>query len=74
MNKALANSSLGQQLALLCAGLCLLVSLAVITLAGIGGQHLLEEQQEQYGTALARQIALRVSSAMESGDLRTLFR
>ncbi|NND66405.1 MAG: hypothetical protein HKN19_02350 [Halioglobus sp.] len=69
MNKALANSSLGQQLALLCAGLCLLVSLAVITLAGIGGQHLLEQQQAQYGRALARQVALRVSSAMENGDI-----
>ncbi len=69
VNKALANSSLGQQLALMCAGLCLVVSVAVITLAAIGGQHLLEEQQEQYGTALARQVALRVSSAMENGDM-----
>lgn len=69
MNKALANSSLGQQLALLCAGLCLVASLAVITLAAIGGQHLLEQQQAQYGRALARQVALRVSSAMENGDL-----
>ncbi len=69
MNKVFANSSLARQLALLCAGLCLCVSLAIIALAAIGGQHLLQEQQEQYGMALARQVALRISSAMENGDL-----
>jgi uncharacterized membrane protein affecting hemolysin expression len=65
----LQNSSIGQQLALLAAGLCLLVSLALVTLAAISTRHMQLQQQEEYGSALARQIATRISTALETGDL-----
>lgn len=65
----LENSSLGQQLALVTAGLCLLVSLALVTLAAISTRHMQLQQQEAYGSALASQIATRISAALETGDL-----
>ncbi|MEE4145678.1 MAG: hypothetical protein V2I26_12815 [Halieaceae bacterium] len=69
MKNPLQNSSIGQQLALLAAGLCLLVSLALVTLAAISTRHMQLQQQEEYGSALARQIATRISTALETGDL-----
>jgi uncharacterized membrane protein affecting hemolysin expression len=63
------NSSLGQQLALVTAALCLLVSLALVTLAAISSRHMQLQQQQEYGSALAHQIARRISAAMETGDL-----
>ena len=63
------NTSLGQQLALLTAGLCLLVSLALVALGAISSRHMQLQQQEEYGTALAHQIARRISTGLESGDL-----
>jgi len=56
-------------LALLTSILCLLVSLALVALAAISSHHMQLQQQEQYGTALAQQIAQRIGAAMESGDL-----
>lgn len=69
MKNPLQHSSIGQQLALLTAGLCLLVSLALVTLAAISTRHMQLQQQEEYGSALARQIATRISTALETGDL-----
>jgi hypothetical protein len=60
---------LGQQMALTAAGLCLLVSLALVALGTISSRHMQMQLQEEYGTALAQLIALRISTAMESGDL-----
>jgi hypothetical protein len=65
----LQHSSIGQQLALITACLCLLVSLALVTLAAISTRHMQLQQQEEYGSALARQIATRISTALETGDL-----
>ena len=69
MKNPLQHSSIGQQLALLTAGLCLLVSLALVTLAAISTRHMQMQQQEEYGSALAHQIATRISTALETGDL-----
>lgn len=63
------NSSLSQQLALVAAALCLLITLALITLGAISSRHMLSAQQAEHGTALAHQIARRISTALESGDL-----
>jgi hypothetical protein len=63
------NTGLGQQLALVTAGLCLLVSLALVTLSAISSRHMQLQQQEEYGSALAHQIARRISTALENGDL-----
>jgi len=65
----LSNSSLGQQLALATAGMCLLVSLALVTLAAISSRYMQLQQQQDYGSSLARQIATRISAALETGDL-----
>ena len=69
MNSRLENTGISQQLALITAGFCLLVSLALVTLGAISSRHMQEQQQEEYGTALAHQIARRISTALESGDL-----
>ena len=69
VNNALQNSSLGPQLALITAGVCLLVSLALVTLAAISTRHMQLQQQEEYGSALARQIATRISATLETGNL-----
>ncbi|MEM1110730.1 MAG: hypothetical protein AAGI11_02370 [Pseudomonadota bacterium] len=54
------------------ASLALAISLAIIVLAGTSSAHLLGQQQAEYGTALAQQIARRISSALETGDLLSL--
>lgn len=69
MKLSFQKTNLGQQLALLTSILCLTVSLALVTLAAISSHHMQLQQQEQYGTALAQQIARRIGAAMESGDL-----
>lgn len=68
----LKNSHINQQLALLTAGLCLLVSLALVTLSAISSKHLQRQQQAEFGNALAHQIARRIGSALESGDLLSI--
>ena len=69
MKSRIKNTGLGQQLALVTAGLCLLVSLALVALGAISSRHMQLQQQEEYGTALAHQIAQRISTSLESGDL-----
>ncbi|MDX1734557.1 MAG: hypothetical protein R3228_09320 [Halioglobus sp.] len=69
MTKRFSQSSLGQQLALIAAGLCLLVGLALVALGAISSRHMHAQLQDEYGNALAQLIARRVSGAMENGDL-----
>ena len=69
MNSRFRNANLGQQFAILTAGLCLLVSLALVTLGAISTRHMQSLLQEEYGAGLAKLVAMRVSAAMESGDL-----
>jgi hypothetical protein len=63
---------LSQQLALSAASLCLVIGIALVTLAGISSRHMQLEQQEEYGTALAQLIAKRVTTALETGDLLSI--
>jgi hypothetical protein len=49
--------------------MCLLVSLALVILAAISSRHMQLQQQQDYGSALARQIATRIGAALETGDL-----
>ena len=72
MNSRFRNASLGQQFAILTAGLCLLVSLALIALGAISTRHMQSLLEEQYGSALAQLVAARISTAMESGDLLSI--
>ncbi|MCB1842501.1 MAG: hypothetical protein KDI09_06025 [Halioglobus sp.] len=69
MNSRLRNTSLGQQLAVAAALLCLVVSLALVTLGAISSKHMQAQLQQSYGSSLAQLIARSVSTAMESGDL-----
>ena len=66
------NASLGQQFAILTAGLCLLVSLALVALGAISTRHMQSLLEEQYGSALAQLVAARIGTAMESGDLLSI--
>jgi hypothetical protein len=66
------NTSLGQLLALATAGFCLLVALPLVALGAFSNRHMQLQQQESYGTALAHQIALRIGTALESGDLLSI--
>lgn len=56
-------------MAIITAGLCLLVSLALVALGAISTRHMQMLLQEEYGTSLARLVAVRISTAMERGDL-----
>ncbi len=69
MSARLDRTSISQQLALLTAGLCLLVSVALVGLAAVSSQHLQLKQQDQFGSALAEQLARRISSTLETGNL-----
>ena len=69
VNSRIENTGISQQLALITAGFCLLVSFALVTLGAISSRHMQQQQQEEYGTALAHQIARRISTSLESGDL-----
>ncbi len=68
----LKKASLNQQLAYTAAALCLTVSLALVVLAAISSKHLQREQQAEFGSALAHQIARRVSISLENGDLLSI--
>ncbi|MFV0477066.1 MAG: hypothetical protein ACK5ME_04425 [Parahaliea sp.] len=63
---------LAQQLALLVASGCLAVSLSLVLLASYSSLHLLHTQQSEHGNAIAHQIASRLGTALESGDLLSL--
>ncbi len=69
MNNRIENTGISQQLALVTSGFCLLVSLALVTLGAISSRHMQAQQQQEYGSALAHQIARRISTALENGDL-----
>lgn len=72
MKKTGSKTSLGQQLALIAAGLCLVIGLAMVTLGAISSRHMQLSQQEEYGTALAQLMATRISTALETGDLLSI--
>jgi hypothetical protein len=72
VNSRIRNSSLGQQFAILTAGVCLLVGLALVALGAISTRHMQSLLQEEYGNALAQLVAARVSSALENGDLLSI--
>ena len=57
------------QLAVVNAGLCLLVSLALVALGAISSKHMQLQQQANYGDALARQLAHRAGSALTSAQV-----
>lgn len=46
-----------------------MVSLALVALGAISTRHMQMLSQDEYGTALAKLVARRVSTALESGDL-----
>jgi hypothetical protein len=69
LKNRIENTGLGPQLAFVAAGLCLLVSLALVALGAISSRHMQLQQQEEFGTALAHQIARRIGAALETGDL-----
>lgn len=69
MNRRIENIGLGHQLAFVAAGLCLLVSAALVALAAVSSRHMQLQQQAEFGTALAHQIARRIGTALETGDL-----
>jgi hypothetical protein len=72
VNNRFRHLGLGHQLAILCAGVCLLVSLGLVALGAISTRHMQTLLQEEHGTALARLVAARISTAMERGDLLSM--
>ncbi len=66
---SLGNQGIARQLAIYTSGLCLLVGLALVILAAISSRHMQRLQLDEYGAALASQIATRITSALETGDL-----
>jgi uncharacterized membrane protein affecting hemolysin expression len=69
VKSSLRDFSLTLQLPLAAAALSLAVALALVTLAATSSRYLLETQQADYGNALAQQLARRISTALETGDL-----
>ncbi len=72
MTERLKNAPISQQFALIAAGLCLTVSLALVILGAISSKHLQRQQQLDFGNALAHQIARRIGTALETGDLLSI--
>jgi hypothetical protein len=72
MNNTLKDLKLGQQLGLMAGGLCLLIGFALVALGATSSRHMQLEQQRTYGAALAHQIARRISTALETGDLLSI--
>lgn len=69
MTAPAGKTSLSQQLALIAAGVCLLVTVSLVVLSTVSSRHMQTQLQQEYGEALAGLIAQRVSSALEAGDL-----
>lgn len=63
VNNRFRNTSLGQQLAIVTGGLCLLVSLALVALGAISTRHMQMLSQDEYGTALAKLVARQIGRA-----------
>lgn len=72
MINRLKNAPLAHQLALYTAGLCLFASLALVILGTLSSKHLQRQQQVDFGNALAHQIARRIGTALETGDLLSI--
>jgi uncharacterized membrane protein affecting hemolysin expression len=64
--------SIGQQLALLAGASALLIALVLVGLGTYSSRHLQLEQQDAFGAALARQVATRLGTSLDSGDLLNL--
>ena len=69
MKQRWEHYKLSQQLALVAAAFCLSVSLALVILAALSSRHMQQAQEADYGEALANQIARRIGTALETGDL-----
>mgnify|MGYP001814991448 FL=1 len=65
----LEKISISQQAALLTAGLCLLVSSALVGLAAVSGLHMQLTRQQEFGSALANQLSHRIAARLETGNL-----
>ncbi|MFV0278919.1 MAG: hypothetical protein ACK5HY_17310 [Parahaliea sp.] len=72
MSSTTQKLKLGQQLALVAAGCCLLVSLSLVALSTSSSQHLLQTERAAHGDALAGQIAGRLGTALETGNLLSI--
>lgn len=69
MPERIRQASLATQLAVIAAGACLVISLALVAMADISSRHMQQAQQAGFGNALAQQISRRISTALETGDL-----
>jgi len=69
MIKAITRLGLGQQLGLAAGLLCLLTSLSLVIVSAISSRHMQQQQMQEYGAALANQIARRITTTLETGDL-----
>jgi hypothetical protein len=63
------EASLATQLGVIAAVGCLIISLALVSMADISNRHMQQAQQAGFGNALAQQISRRISTALETGDL-----
>jgi len=67
--KRFAAHSLSLQLSLVAAVAALVVGLCLLWLAATASSHLLAQQEQRYGDALARQLAASLREPLQSGDL-----
>ncbi|MEM1187073.1 MAG: hypothetical protein AAGI72_01025 [Pseudomonadota bacterium] len=67
--KRLGRHSLSLQLPLVASGAALLLGLCLLWLAATASSHLQREQEQRYGSALARQLAVNLREPLRSGDL-----
>jgi hypothetical protein len=64
----LSRLPLSQQAALICGGLCLLTSLALVSLGILSSRFIVNQQQQLHGNKLAQQMAEQIAPILAGGD------
>lgn len=72
MDKLLHRLSIAQRIAVICGGLCLLVSLAVIVVSNQSSRYILQQQRTLLSQQLSERVASEASASLASGDLLSL--
>ncbi len=69
MQKLFNRLNLSQRLALVCGGLCLLVSLILVAVGSFSSRYILLQQEAEYGDMVALESAREISNILARGDL-----
>jgi hypothetical protein len=69
MQKLYSRLSLNHKMAVICGGLCLLVSLSLVGVSSFSSRYILLQQEAEYGDMVAAEASQEISKILDRGDL-----